>query len=57
MTGIMESEVLAGLPVAPLLLLLGAYLREWVEQHRDGREDTWTPDAREGAGSDGGVWR
>lgn len=24
-----------------------AYLRRWVEEHRDGREDTWTPGGRE----------
>jgi hypothetical protein len=32
-----------------------AYLRKWVEEHRDGRPDTWTPDARE-ARDDSGVW-
>ncbi len=32
-----------------------AYLRRWVEEHRDGREDTWTPDTRE-ARDETGVW-
>lgn len=35
---------------------LRAYLRRWVEEHRDGREDTWTPDTRE-ARDETGVWR
>lgn len=33
------------------------YLRRWVEEHKDGREDTWTPDAEERAGGDAGVPR
>lgn len=33
-----------------------AYMRRWVEEHRDGREDTWTPDTRE-ARDETGVWR
>ena len=35
---------------------LEKYLREWVEEHKDGREDTWTPDARQARG-DSGVWQ
>jgi hypothetical protein len=23
-----------------------SYLRRWVEEHKDGREDTWTPAAK-----------
>ena len=34
---------------------LEKYMREWVEEHRDGREDTWTPDTRQARG-DSGVW-
>lgn len=35
-----------------------AYMRRWVAEHKDGRKDTWTSDARQRAtmGSDG-VWR
>lgn len=34
------------------------YLRRWVEEHRDGREDTWTPDlGNRTAESPSGVWR
>ena len=32
-----------------------AYVRRWVEEHRDGRADTWTPDSRE-ARDETGVW-
>lgn len=32
-----------------------SYLRKWVDEHRDGREDTWTPSARV-ANSASGVW-
>lgn len=32
------------------------YVRRYVEEHRDGREDTWTPDVRE-AVDDAGVWK
>lgn len=32
-----------------------AYMRRWVEEHRDGRADTWTPDSRE-ARDETGVW-
>lgn len=32
------------------------YLRAWVEEHRDLREDTWTPGARE-AHDRHGVWK
>ena len=32
------------------------YLRRWVAQHKDGSEDTWTPDARKPQ-TDSGVWR
>lgn len=31
------------------------YLRAWIAEHRDGREDTWTPLARV-AETDTGVW-
>jgi hypothetical protein len=31
------------------------YVRKWVEEHRDGRPDTWTPDSRK-ARDDSGVW-
>lgn len=31
------------------------YMHRWVEEHRDGREDTWTPDAREARDATG-VW-
>lgn len=34
---------------------LEKYMREWVGEHRDGREDTWTPDTRKARG-DSGVW-
>lgn len=33
-----------------------AYLRRWVEQHKDGREDTWTDDLRK-AKTASGVWQ
>lgn len=32
------------------------YLGKWVEQHKDGREDTWTPAARV-AITESGVWK
>lgn len=32
------------------------YVRKWIEEHKDGREDTWTPLSKE-AGSDSGVWK
>lgn len=32
------------------------YLRRWVEEHKDGRDDTWTPQAREAQDSSG-VWK
>ena len=32
------------------------YLRRWVQEHRDGREDTWTPDVRK-LKSESGVWQ
>lgn len=32
------------------------YLRRWVEEHKDGRQDTWTPDVRK-AKDDNGVWQ
>jgi hypothetical protein len=32
------------------------YLRRWVEQHRDGKADTWTPDARKAVDASG-VWQ
>jgi hypothetical protein len=31
------------------------YVRKWVDEHRDGRPDTWTPDTRK-ARDDSGVW-
>lgn len=34
------------------------YLCRWVEQHKDGRQDTWTPEtARREAGNASGVWK
>jgi hypothetical protein len=33
-----------------------AYVRKWVAEHKDGRDDTWTPDAREAADTNG-VWK
>lgn len=33
-----------------------AYLVKWVAEHKDGREDTWTPAAREAKDSSG-VWK
>ena len=32
------------------------YLRKWVAEHKDGREDTWTPAARS-ARDESGVWK
>ncbi|HTJ62130.1 MAG TPA: hypothetical protein VL333_13145 [Candidatus Saccharimonadales bacterium] len=32
------------------------YIRRWVEEHKDGREDTWTPNTKE-AVSETGVWK
>lgn len=32
------------------------YVRSWIEEHRDGREDTWTPNTKE-AVTRSGVWR
>ena len=32
------------------------YLRRWVEQHKDGGEDTWTPDQKEAINKEG-VWK
>lgn len=32
------------------------YLRKWVEEHKDGRQDTWTPDKREVLDKHG-VWK
>lgn len=32
------------------------YLTEWVREHKDGREDSWTPAQREAADTSG-VWR
>ena len=35
-----------------------SYLTRWVEVHRDGREDTWTPDVgNRTAQNDAGVWK
>jgi hypothetical protein len=34
---------------------LTAYLRRWVDEHKDGRTDTWTPDTRVARDSNG-VW-
>jgi hypothetical protein len=33
-----------------------AYIRRWVDEHKDGREDTWTPNTKE-AGTASGVWK
>jgi hypothetical protein len=33
-----------------------AYLRKWVDEHKDGKLDTWTPGGRE-AKDETGVWR
>jgi|HubBroStandDraft_2_1064218.scaffolds.fasta_scaffold199261_1 hypothetical protein len=33
-----------------------AYLRRWVDEHKDGKLDTWTPGGRE-AKDETGVWR
>lgn len=33
-----------------------AYIRRWVEEHKDGREDTWTPNTKE-AVTETGVWK
>lgn len=32
------------------------YIRRWVAEHKDGREDTWTPNTKE-AVTDSGVWK
>jgi len=32
------------------------YVYQWVQEHKDGREDTWTPDAKR-LKSDSGVWQ
>ena len=32
------------------------YLRKWVAEHKDGKQDTWTPKIKE-ANSDSGVWK
>lgn len=32
------------------------YVIEWVEEHKDGREDTWTPNERQ-ARDENGVWK
>jgi hypothetical protein len=32
------------------------YLRGWVEEHKDGRDDTWTPKIKE-SNTDSGVWK
>ena len=64
-SGLIETEVMLAATEAPLLRWglyrmwyrdLEKYMREWVEEHRDGREDTWTPDTREARG-DSGVWQ
>ena len=36
-------------------LQVQTYMRKWVEEHKDGREDTWTPDMRK-AKTESGVW-
>jgi hypothetical protein len=33
-----------------------SYLVKWVNEHKDGRQDTWTPDAR-AARDASGVWQ
>jgi len=35
---------------------MGAYLREWVETHKDLKPDTWTPEYKESI-NDQGVWK
>lgn len=32
------------------------YLRQWVDEHRDGRPDAWTPESRQ-AQNQSGVWK
>lgn len=33
-----------------------AYIRRWVEEHKDGRPDTWTPNSKQALG-ESGVWK
>jgi hypothetical protein len=33
------------------------YMRKWVEEHLDGRDDTWTDATRNTVTSDSGVWK
>lgn len=63
-SGLVETESMLAVTRAPLLRWglyrvwycdLEKYMLEWVEEHRDGREDTWTPDTRQAHG-DSGVW-
>lgn len=37
-------------------LSMQAYVRKWVEEHKDGREDTWTPEQKQ-ALNEHGVWK
>jgi len=32
------------------------YIRRWVDEHKDGRDDTWTPNTKQALGASG-VWR
>lgn len=32
------------------------YVKRWIEEHKDGREDTWTPETKQ-ANTDSGVWK
>ena len=33
-----------------------SYVERWVEAHKDGQEDTWTPDAKKAINQEG-VWQ
>ncbi len=32
------------------------YVRRWIEEHKDGREDTWTPESKSQVKTDSGVY-
>lgn len=34
-----------------------AYMRRWIDEHKDGREDTWAPSTRRDTVGDNGVWQ
>ena len=38
-------------------LSVQSYLRDWVNEHKDMRPDTWTPDQRQEAAVGNGVWK